>query len=317
MRRLFLMMCVVALSAIGYRAVADQPDPYWENPEMFAENKLPAKATFTPYLTTEAATERGDSELVMDISGEWRFNWTKTPAERPEGFWAEEYDDSKWTTIKVPGNWEVEGFGVPIYTNVTYPYPMNPPYIPHDDNPTGCYRHTFTLPSEWNGRDVILHFESGLAAMHLWLNGHKVGYSEGTKTAVEFDITPYIKAGDNTLAIEGYRWSDGSYLEDQDFWRLSGFDRKVKVYSVAKTRIADMFVVGDLDKSYRNGLYNATVTIANNNDKAFNGSVELQLLDKAGKAVAKFSKSIALDAGAKGDIDFERTIPKVKKWSHE
>ena len=160
---------------------------------------------------------------------------------------------------------------------------MNPPYIPHDDNPTGCYRHTFSLPSEWNGRDVILHFESGLAAMHLWLNGHKVGYSEGTKTAVEFDITPYIKAGDNTLAIEGYRWSDGSYLEDQDFWRLSGFDRKVKVYSVAKTRIADMFVVGDLDKSYRNGLYNATVTIANNNDKAFNGSVELQLLDKAGK----------------------------------
>ncbi|MBR3893156.1 MAG: beta-galactosidase [Alistipes sp.] len=317
MRRLFLMMCVVALSAIGYRAVADQPDPYWENPEMFAENKLPAKATFTPYLTTEAATERGDSELVMDISGEWRFNWTKTPAERPEGFWAEEYDDSKWTTIKVPGNWEVEGFGVPIYTNVTYPYPMNPPYIPHDDNPTGCYRHTFTLPSEWNGRDVILHFESGLAAMHLWLNGHKVGYSEGTKTAVEFDITPYIKAGDNTLAIEGYRWSDGSYLEDQDFWRLSGFDRKVKVYSVAKTRIADMFVVGDLDKSYRNGLYNATVTIANNNDKAFNGSVELQLLDKAGKAVAKFSKSIALDAGAKGDIAFERTIAKVAKWSHE
>ena len=213
--------------------------------------------------------------------------------------------------MPVPGNWEVEGFGVPIYTNVTYPYPMNPPYIPHDDNPTGCYRHTFSLPSEWNGRDVILHFESGLAAMHLWLNGHKVGYSEGTKTAVEFDITPYIKAGDNTLAIEGYRWSDGSYLEDQDFWRLSGFDRKVKVYSVAKTRIADMFVVGDLDKSYRNGLYNATVTIANNNDKAFNGSVELQLLDKAGKAVAKFSKSIALDAGAKGDIAFERTIAKA------
>ena len=131
----------------------------------------------------------------MDISGEWKFHWTKTPAEAPTGFERVEYDDSTWSYISVPGNWEVEGYGYPIYTNVNYPHPKNPPYIPHDDNPTGCYRHTFKLPDGWAERHTILHFESGLAAMHIWVNGHEVGYSEGTKTAVEFDITPYICHG--------------------------------------------------------------------------------------------------------------------------
>ena len=210
-------------------AAAMAQDPYWENPEMFAENKLPARATLMPYPSAEEAFARGESSLVMDISGEWRFHWSATPAETPEGFWSVDYDDEAWGTMPVPGNWELNGYGYPIYTNIVYPFPKNPPYIPHDDNPTGCYRHEFDIPAEWEGRRIILHFESGLAAMHIWLNGAKVGYSEGTKTAVEFDITPYVKQGGNLLAIEGYRWCDGSYLEDQDFWRLSGFDRGVQV----------------------------------------------------------------------------------------
>ena len=317
MRRLYSILCAVIISAVSLGAKAEEPRPYWEHPEVYAINKLPARATLTPYATTEEAAERGASDYVMDISGEWRFHWTKTPAERPEGFWAEGYDDAAWTTMPVPGNWEVEGFGVPIYTNVTYPHPMNPPFIPHDDNPTGCYRHTFTLPEAWEGRRIILHFESGLAAMHVWLNGENVGYSEGTKTAVEFDITAQARTGENTLAIEGYRWADGSYLEDQDFWRLSGFDRGVKVYSVDKVRIGDMFVIGDLDRHYRNGVYSATVTVENVTDKAFSGYVELQLLDASGKVVAKNTRSVTVAAEAKADVEISRQIAKVKLWSHE
>ncbi|MBQ8492796.1 MAG: DUF4981 domain-containing protein [Alistipes sp.] len=317
MRRLYSILCAVFISALTFVATAEETRPYWEQPEVYAINKLPSRATLIPYATTAEAAMRGASEYVMDISGEWRFHWTKTPAERPEGFWAVEYDDRAWGSIPVPGNWEVEGYGIPIYTNVTYPHPLNPPYIPHDDNPTGCYRHTFTLPEAWEGRRIILHFESGLAAMHVWLNGENVGYSEGTKCAVEFDITDMAKVGDNILAIEGYRWADGSYLEDQDFWRLSGFDRAVKVYSVDQVRVGDIFAIGDLDKSYKNGLYSATVTIENVAREPFNGVVELQLLDSTGKAVAKSTKSVAVEADGSADVDFSRQIAKVKLWSYE
>ena len=319
MRRLRLMMLVLFAIAFALNLPAQErtPAPYWEEPEVFAENKLAPRATLIPYTSTEDAIERGESEWVMDISGEWRFHWTKTPAERPEGFWAMDYDDNGWGSIPVPGNWEINGYGVPIYTNVIYPHPLNPPYIPHDDNPTGCYRHSFNIPTEWDGRRTILHFESGLAAMHIWLNGEKVGYSEGTKCAAEFDITPYVKVGENLLAIEGYRWCDGSYLEDQDFWRLSGFDRAVKVYSVDKVRIGDMFVVADLDKSYKRGLYEANVTIENCYDKSFSGSVELQLMDKSAKAVARFVRNISVEAGKSLDVEFEKSIAQVKQWSHE
>ena len=308
-------------------AAAMAQDPYWENPEMFAENKLPARATLMPYPSAEEAFARGESSLVMDISGEWRFHWSATPAEAPEGFWNVDYDDEAWGTMPVPGNWELNGYGYPIYTNIVYPFPKNPPYIPHDDNPTGCYRHEFDIPAEWDGRRIILHFESGLAAMHIWLNGVKVGYSEGTKTAVEFDITPYVKQGGNLLAIEGYRWCDGSYLEDQDFWRLSGFDRKVKVYAAGKTRIADMFVVADLDETYTNGLYNATVSVQNTESQPFKGAVKLSLVKGRynyqtqkfvyERAVVILSKSVKVEPNSTLDIDLSRTLNNVDVWSHE
>ena len=306
---------------------AQESRPYWEQPEVYAINKLPARATLTPYSSANEALLRGESKWVMDISGEWRFHWTATPAEAPEGFEAVAYDDSGWATIPVPGNWEVEGYGYPIYTNINYPHPKNPPFIPHDDNPTGCYRHTFNIPDDWDGRRIILHFESGLAAMHVWLNGQEVGYSEGTKTAVEFDITPYATTGENTLAIKGFRWADGSYLEDQDFWRLSGFDRKVKVYSVDKTRIADLFVVADLDDNYINGLYNATVSLENSDSKTFKGVLEVSLMKSwynhskeqfvCDKAVAKFTKSVTISANSSLDIEFKRTLGNIATWSHE
>ncbi|MBO7263974.1 MAG: DUF4981 domain-containing protein [Alistipes sp.] len=313
MRRLFLSIAMVIVAVVA----TAQECEYWEQPEVFEVNKLPARATLTPYATIEDALVCGASEWVMDISGAWKFHWSATPVDAPEGFEAVGYDDSCWGVMPVPGNWELNGYGVPIYTNVTYPFPKNPPYIPHDDNPTGCYRHSFDIPSEWEGRRVVLHFESGLTAMYVWVNGIEVGYAEGTKTAVEFDITDMVRTGTNILAVKGLRWADGSYLEDQDFWRLSGFDRAVKVYTTDKVRIADMFVVADLDKSYKNGLYTSTVTIANGSDTAFSGSLELSLVDRSGKAVAKLRKGVTLPAGEVADVEFARNISKVLLWSNE
>ena len=314
MRRLFTLFLAVVC---GITLASAQERPLWEQPEVFALNKLPHRATLVPYLSTEEAAERGVSEYVLDISGEWKFCWSATPSERPEGFWAAEYDDSAWSTISVPGNWEILGYGVPIYTNVNYPFPKNPPFIPHDDNPTGCYRHTFEISNAWSERRTILHFESGLAAMYVWVNGHKVGYSEGTKTAVEFDITEYVAEGENLLAVEGYRWADGSYLEDQDFWRLSGFDRGVKIYSVDKVRIADMFAVGDLDASYKRGVYSAEVVLENVDTDAFSGVAELELRDAEGAVVKRLAKAVELSAGEREAISFEFTLSKVKSWNYE
>ena len=313
MRRLFLTMLLAAITL----SVVAQTMEYWEQPEVFAVNKLPARATLTPYATYDDALARGASEWVMDISGAWKFHWSATPAEAPEGFEAMGYDDSEWGVISVPGNWELNGYGVPIYTNVTYPFPKNPPFIPHDDNPTGCYRHSFDVPAAWLGRRVVLHFESGLAAMYVWVNGKEVGYAEGTKTAVEFDITDMVQEGSNLLAVKGLRWADGSYLEDQDFWRLSGFDRGVKVYTTDKVRIADIFVVADLDESYETGLHTSTVTLANDDDATFSGALYVTLVDNKGKAIAKSCRSITLPVGESLDVAISHTIANVLPWSNE
>ena len=320
-----ILTITALLMALVARAEGDTP--YWEQPEVYAINKLPARASLTPYKNTEAASERKPSELVLSLNGEWNFRWAAQPDEAPEGFWAEGYDDSTWDTMPVPGNWEIEGYGYPIYTNVNYPHPNDPPHVPLYDNPTGCYRKSFTLPEGWDSRRTILHFESGLAAMYIWVNGSEVGYSEGTKTAVEFDITPYLRKGDNTIAIKGLRWSDGSYLEDQDFWRLSGFDRGIKLYSVDHIRIGDVHVVADLDETYANGLYNALVTLQNTNDKPFKGVIEVSLLktrydyatreQRCDKAIAMFSKGITVEACSNLDIDFSRKLANIGTWSHE
>ncbi len=317
MYRAYLTLCTLIVLLSTYNASASEPREYWEQPEVFAINKLPARATFTPYLTESDALSRGTSSLEMDISGEWLFHWSATPAEAPAGFEKPDYDDSTWARFPVPGNWEVNGYGTPIYTNINYPYPLNLPYIPHEDNPTGCYRHTFELPDTWHGKRIILHFESGLAAMYIWLNGREVGYAEGTKNAVEFDITELVTVGTNTLAIKGLRWSDSSYLEDQDFWRLSGFDRSVKLIAVDKVHIDDIEIVADLDKSYKNGIYSGIVTVANHSDSRFCGCVELKLLDTAGNIVMKLAKSVNVAADESIQATFNRNVGKVAQWSHE
>lgn len=308
---IFLITGVVVLSG--------KQVPDWENPAVFGINKEAPRATFLPYQNEELAIadDYSRSEFYLSLNGIWKFNWVKKPADKPEGFYAENYDVNHWSEIKVPGNWELQGFGTPIYSNITYPFPKNPPFIDHSDNPVGSYKRTFELPASWDGRRVYLHFESGVAAMYIWINGEKVGYSQDTKSQAEFDITKYVKKGTNSIAIEAYRWSDGSYIEDQDFWRISGFDRGIYLYSTEQIRIQDFFAKAGLDKAYKNGLLEVEVDVKRFNKGNVSNSLEIKLLDALGKQIARKVAPVTFTENTETKAVFSHKINNVKPWSNE
>lgn len=292
----------------------------WENPAVFQINREPARAAFLPYADASSAIadDYTRSPWFLNLDGNWKFSWSPTPDQRPKDFFKTDFNTTNWKEISVPSNWELKGYGIPIYTNVTYPFVKNPPYIDHADNPVGSYRRTFELPANWNERHVFLHFEAGTSAMYIWVNGEKVGYTENTKSPAEFDITKYVKPGKNLVAVEVYRWSDGSYLEDQDFWRLSGIDRDVYLYSTGDTRIADFFARPDLDGSYKNGSLAVDVKLKNLNSVVKkNQMVEAKLVDASGKEV--FAKAIKINLGANAieSTTFKQNVSAPKLWSSE
>ncbi len=228
----------------------------WENPEVFGINKEPAHATLIPYPTVELALRgiRNDSPNYLSLNGKWKFHWVGKPSDRPADFYRSEFDDSGWESIPVPANWQMHGYGIPIYLNIKYPFEVNPPYIPDSYNPVGSYRRTFYVPAEWKDKQVFIHFEGVDSAFYIWVNGQRVGYSQDNMLAAEFDLTRYVRAGANTLAVEVYRWSDGSYLEDQDMWRLSGIFRNVHLMATPAVHISDFHVRAGLDDRYEDGL---------------------------------------------------------------
>ena len=292
----------------------------WENPAVFQINREPARAAFLPYADTQSAIadNYNSSPWYMTLDGNWKFQWSPTPDQRPKDFYKTDFNVTNWKEIQVPSNWELKGYGIPIYTNITYPFPKNPPYIDHSDNPVGSYRRDFILPENWDSRRVYLHFEGGTSAMYVWVNGQKVGYSENTKSPTEFDITPYVKPGKNLVAVEAYRWSDGSYLEDQDFWRISGIDRDVYLYSTENVRIIDFFARPDLDTKYKNGTLAVDIKLKNMNPTSKNNqTVEAWLVDAAGKVI--FSKSVKMDIGASGTrtTTINQQVSAPKLWSNE
>ena len=217
----------------------------WEDNHVLQINREPARAYFIPY-----AQQKGDRQL--SLNGIWKFHWTKTPEERIKDFWQTNFDCSAWAEMKVPANWEVNGYGTPIYISAGYPFKIDPPYVmkePKKDwttyeerNPTGQYRRTFTLPAIWQSGQTFLRFEGVMSAFYVWINGQQVGYSQGSMEPSEFNITPYIRQGENQIAIEVYKYSDGSYLEDQDFWRFGGIHRDVMLYHTPNVRLRDVAV---------------------------------------------------------------------------
>lgn len=235
-----------------------------EDLTLFGRHRLAPHASFVPHATLAGALsgERERSPWYQSLNGTWRFNYVAHPADRPVGFWLDGADLSAWDSIRVPGNWEVQGFGIPIYTNIPYLYPPNPPYVPHDDNPVGSYVRRFTVPEAWRGRRVILHFGSLKSAGWVWVNGREAGFAKGSKTPAEFDITALLRPGGNTLAVQLYRFSDGDYLEDQDYWKISGIERDVFLYAVPETHVRDYWARPTLDTSLTRGTLELDVTLA-------------------------------------------------------
>jgi beta-galactosidase len=289
----------------------------WENPEMIGQNKEAPHATLISFDDEESALEavNTNSPNVLSLDGVWKFNLVKSPEQRPYWFFKDDYDTRDWDDITVPSNWEMKGYDVPIYVNITYPYKKDPPFIQHDYNPVGSYKRTFTIPSGWNKKEVFLHFGAVASAFYVWVNEKFVGYSQDSKTPAEFNITKYLKRGNNSIAVEVYRWCDGSYLEDQDFWRMSGIQRSVFLHARPMTYINDFFAVGDLADNYKDGLLRLDVSLKS--AESINGdySVEASLFDN-GQELFSESKEAKLD-DSKAGISFEKSFPEIKKWSAE
>ncbi len=328
-----------------------------EDPKITRVNNLAPHVSFIPFPDSKTITGKKSNESpnYKSLNGNWKFNWSKNPSERPADFYKQDYDVSSWKEIPVPSDWQMQGYDIPIYTNITYPfiaeptilpkdlnipsmkeippkaeapvqkieYPTTsrpiPPYIPKQYNPVGSYKQTFTVPADWKGKRIVLQFGGVNSAAYYWINGEKIGYSEDSKLPVEFDITDKLRDGENTLAVEVYRWSDGSYLEDQDFFRLSGIERDVYLYATPKVHIFDYQVQTDLTNNYNDALLSVTVDVKNHFPGFQSGehSVEMKLMDKNSKTIAfgKVKTGIHLKENAQVVLKYEILSP--AKWTAE
>jgi beta-galactosidase len=307
------IIAAVLLATAALPSLAAQPKPAeWEQPEVVAVNREPMKATFFNFESREKALagDKAASQYFLSLDGTWSFAYSATPEKRPKDFYKPSYDVSKWGHIQVPGMLQAQGYGKPIFTNIKYPFPQNEPFIPHDLNEVGSYRRDFDVPAAWNGRDVFLQIGAAGAAYYVWVNGQRVGYSEDSKLPAEFDLTRHVHPGRNTIAIELYRWADGSYLEDQDFWRVNGIERSVYVYAEPKTRLRDYRVTAGLDKSnYRDGRFELVADIAGAPARV---DVEARVLDGTREVLR-----VKGTPGADRKAVLAGAIPAVKPWSAE
>ncbi len=290
----------------------------WENPAVFQINREAPRAFFIPFSSETDARDypSRESSLLLSLNGDWKFHLSQNPSERPFYFFKDDFDTREWNTIPVPSNWEMEGYDYPIYTNLKYPHAQTPPVIQEHYNPVGSYKRTFTIPGEWDGKNIYLHFGGVSSAMYVWVNEQKVGYSEDSKTPAEFNITRYLQPGENTLAVEVFKWSDASYLEDQDFWRMGGITRDVYLLARNPQHIRDFRLIAGLDPGYTNGLFELAVEVINTADNSKTPLVLDAILYEGGQVVKSISKTVDPVDG-KNVLTFNETIPSVKKWSAE
>jgi beta-galactosidase len=300
--KVYLLVLIIVVSAfrIGAQNIND-----WENPAVNAINKE------KPHAYGFLASEKANNPAVLSLNGTWKFKWSPDPQSRPLDFYAENYSKENWDNILVPGNWEMQGFGTPIYTNITYPFKRNAPKVTSkpesyftsyiERNPVGSYSTSFTIPESWNNKQVFINFSGVQSAFYVWVNGQKVGYSENSMSPAEFDITKYIHKGRNKLAVEVYRWCDGSYLEDQDIWRLSGIFRDVDLIVRPKTFISDFFVKAEPDNTYTNA------------NIAVNLNIDNRSTQKIADLYAEAEVSGFTAKGDRIDLSFTGKIPVIQQ----
>lgn len=301
--------------------------PEWNNnPEIFEINRLKAHCTLMPFDTVDEAllNTKISSNYFVSLNGNWKFSFAENPEKREKLFYENNFNYANWKEINVPGHWQLQGYDYPQYTNITYPWSkrenIKPPFAPTEYNPVGSYIKTFTVPNNWKDQPVYISFQGVESAFYLWVNGDFVGYSEDTFTPAEFDLTPYLVDGENKLAVEVYRWCDASWLEDQDFWRLSGIFRDVYLYSTPSVHINDFSVITDLDDNYENANLNLKLNVNNYYENFFGYvTIEAMLYDIKNKPV--LDKAILSEAYFDGnefcEVQISKFIKNPLKWSAE
>jgi len=318
--RLLVQVAFTSMLATSFYANAETREP-WENNEIFAINKEAPHATLFPYQSVYESLNnvKEQSNNYLLLNGLWKFDWQRSPADKPVNFEKANYNDEKWSQIPVPGNWETEGFGYPIYLDERFPFTTTWPDAPKDYNPIGSYRKPFTLPSSWKDKQVFLHVGAAKSSLDVWLNGKKVGFSQGSKTPAEFDLTVYLKTNKNLLAFQIRRWTDASYLESQDMLRISGIERDVYLYATPKQHVFDFHAKPILNSDFTQGTLKLDIDLKNFVAKASKQSIEVQLLDPRNNMniVAENQKTITLKGNKSQSISFNEPVQKPALWSAE
>ena len=295
--------------------------PYWQDIQTVSVNKEAPRSAFMTYSDKATALSLAyeKSPYYQLLNGTWKFYFVNSYKELPANIPDPSISTDSWNDIQVPGNWERQGFGVAIYTNHGYefkPRSPQPPLLP-EENPVGVYRRDIEIPSDWDGRDIYLHIGGAKSGTYVYVNGQEVGYSEDSKNPAEFLINKYLKPGKNVLTLKIFRWSTGSYLECQDFWRVSGIERDVYLWSQPKTAIQDFRVISTLDDTYKTGIFKLAIDLKNHEEKAKNLTISYELIDNSGKTIATECKNLWVSPAVNSTASFETTIPDVATWTAE
>lgn len=293
----------------------------WQTLKVLQRNRVKSRSYFVPFSDEGQALtyERGHSERFQLLNGVWKFHYSENPYVAPTDFYQEDFDVTGWDNLQVPSHWQLNGYDKPHYTNVNYPFPVDPPHVP-TENPTGSYRRDFYVPVDWINEQVYLRFEGVDNCFHLWVNGKEVGYSQGSRVPAEFNITKYLRPGRNVLAVRVYKWSDASYIEDQDMWWLSGIFRDVYLLARPDVHVRDTFICTDLDEKYQDATLKIDVEIENKNDHTVDGlQVDYRLLDAQMRQVEGVSGSqdLAVPGHGQNSISIGIPVKNPEKWSAE
>ena len=328
-----MRLVIIFLLSIVITDSYSQTQKDWENPNIIGVNKEYTTSTFSSYKNEGDALTFSKTDSEISLNGNWKFNWVAKPEERPTDFYKSDFDVSTWNDIVVPGNWQMQGFGIPIYTNVSYPFKKKHPFVtltPPKEfssfelrNPVGSYKRNFNIPANWDDKTLYVKFNGVKSAFYLWVNGKKVGYSQGSMTPSTFDISEYVNEGENSIAVEVYRWSDGSYLECQDMWRLSGIYRDVTLIAKNKANIRDFKIDTDFDENYKNAQFTIRVDVKNTSTETIKGlRVKATILDSNNKIVQESDKKLSaiipeINAKNEKGITLKMEVKNPLQWNAE